>query len=262
MKSHSHIGQVFLLLLSTALLTACATSGGNDRMHRADTPETRRNAAEVHTQLGHGLMREGRLKQALEKLQIAVQFDPDYAPAHTMLGTLYSRIDNLPEAEKQYRRAVQLKPKEGDTNNNYAVLLCKMGKADKARSYFKKALADPFYKTPAVAWTNAGICRTRAGQYPLAVSDLQKALAIDPTYATALYQMARALYGQGEAFRASAFIQRYMARGHPHAQALKLGYDIATRLGNAEVAQNYARQLRNTFPDSKQAQALNTQTSP
>lgn len=248
-------------MLAALLLAGCTTVTGGDGMHRAKTPKARENAAAIHAQLGHALMNQGRLEEALDKLLTAVKFDDDYAPAHTLLGALYTRIGNLPDAEKHYRRAVALKPKDGSTNNNFAVFLCQEGKLQEAMPYFKKALADPFYKTPAVAWTNIGVCRMRTGQNQQAVSDFDKALAIAPRYATALYQMALAKYRLGDAFHASAYIQRYMASGNPNAEALKLGYDIATRLGNAEGAQEYARQLRSTFPDSKQAQALDAHTS-
>ncbi|HEX7341615.1 MAG TPA: type IV pilus biogenesis/stability protein PilW [Rhodanobacteraceae bacterium] len=250
------------LLAAVLALAGCATSSsGPDGMHRADTPAARKNAARVHTELGQGYLREGDLKRALSKLNTALQFDPDYAPAHTVLGALYARIGEFGKAEQNYRRAVELEPKDGATNNNFGAFLCHEGKVSEAMPYFKKALADPFYQTPEVAWTNAGACQMRVRNYKKAETDLGKALKFNPNYPDALYQMALALFSQGDAFHASAFIQRFQALGQPTAEELKLGYDIATRLGDAEGAQNYARQLRTKFPDSEQAQALARQAS-
>ncbi|HEX7338702.1 MAG TPA: type IV pilus biogenesis/stability protein PilW [Rhodanobacteraceae bacterium] len=246
----------------TMALAGCATGGGPDGMHRADTPSSREDAARVHTELGQGYFRQGNYKLALTKLNMALGFDPDYAPAHTVLGALYSRIGNRAKAEYNYRRAVEIKPKSGDTNNNFGQFLCSEGKATEAMPYFSKALADPFYKTPAVALTNAGVCEMSVNENQQAETYFNKALKINPTYADALYHMALAMYRQGDAFHASAFMQRYHDLGHPDAAALKLGYDIAKRLGDAEGAQAYARQLRSKFPDSEQAQALNTPTTP
>lgn len=254
------------LLLATVLaLGGCATMGASssdDGMHRADTPSTRENAARLHTELGRAYMARGELKAALAKLQTALSFDPDYAPAHTVLGALYSRLGEVANAEAHYRRAVELKPKDGDTNNNFGQFLCQEGKVDEAMPYFKKALADPFYQTRPLALTNAGVCQLRAHDYAQAQTYFASALRLDPKYPDALYEMASVLYTQGDAFHASAFVQRYQALGHPSAAVLKLGYDIATRLGNAEEAQDYARQLRSKFPDSEQAQALDTPTQP
>jgi type IV pilus assembly protein PilF len=37
---------------------------------------------------------------------------------------------------------------------------------------------------------------------------------------------------------------------------LKLGHDIELRLGDGEAAQDYAKRLREKFPDSEPARAL------
>src|SRR5690625_20883 len=253
---------LLMLLAGLLALGGCATTTGPDGMHRADTPEGRRNAARIHTELGQAYFKQGKLKTALDKLQTALQFDPDYMPAHSVLGALYTRIGNMDKAEQHYRRAVELKPKSGTANNNFGTFLCHQDRVSEGLPYIKKALADPFYKTPAMAWTNAGMCQMRVRNFEKAETDFTKALGFNPKYPDALYQMARALYLQGDAFHASAFIQRHRALGRPDAAALKLGYDIAKRLGNAEGAQDYARQLRAKFPDSEQAQALNTYKSP
>ncbi len=249
-----------LVAATLVLLTGCATGGG--RMQGADTPQERENAAQVHTQLGWHLIQQGRLEMALEKLQKAVQFDANYAPAHTVLGLLYTRINRPAKAEREYRRALQINPGDGDTNNNLGRFLCQQGRVKEGLPYFKKALADPFYKTRVKALTNAGACQIRGGLYTQAEASLAKALDINPRDPDALYQMARAHYLQGDAFRASAYVQRYQALGISSPAVLKLGYDIETRLGDAEGARDYARQLRSKFPDSEQAQALNTKTSP
>jgi type IV pilus assembly protein PilF len=239
-------------------LAGCATGGGS--IHQSDSSSSGQDAARVHTELGWHLMQQGNNKRALEKLQTALTFDANYAPAHTVLGLLYTRIGKPSKAETHYRRAVELEPTDGNTNNNFGRFLCQEGKTREGLPYFRKALADPFYKTRATALTNAGTCHIRAGDYAQAETSLRQALKDNPRYADALYQMARVNYLRNDAFHASAYIQRYQAVGVSNAAALKLGYDIETRLGDVEGARGYARQLRDKFPDSEQAQALNTKT--
>lgn len=249
-----------VLLVLLLALAGCASSGGIHPPSAATSDAE--DAARVHTELGQQYMKHGDLKGALAKLQMALQFDPDYAPAHTVIGVLYERIGDLPNAELHKRRAVALEPKDGATNNNLAVFLCQQGKVAEASGYFKRALADPFYATPDVAWTNAGTCVLKDKNYKLAEADYRKALAINPKNADALYQLAYILYQQNDAFRARAFVQRFEALGEPSAAALKLGHDVELRLGNAEGAQDYARRLRKRFPDSEQAHALDASRSP
>ena len=78
----------------------------------------------------------------------------------------------------------------------------------------------------------------------------------------ALYQLANMLYQRNDAFRASAFMQRYDALGQASPQALKLGFDIETRLGDKDAALNYRRRLQSQFPESEQARALDITASP
>ena len=254
------------VLLSAGLavaLTGCVTTttteagGVATKIPRATKAEQREEGARVHTQLGQQYMEHGDLQDAMVKLNKALDFDPNYVPAHTVLAVLYERINDLPNAELHYRKAQALAPAKGDTNNNLGLFLCsREGKAAEAMPYFQKAVADPFYQTPSLAWTNAGSCLTRSRDFAGAEVDFRKAIEIDPQNAEALYQLANVLYLQNDAFRARAFIQRFDAQGRPSAAGLKLGHDIESRLGNRDAALNYSRRLQSQFPDSEQARAL------
>jgi type IV pilus assembly protein PilF len=39
--------------------------------------------------------------------------------------------------------------------------LCRLGRFPDAEKYFLRAVEDPFYKTPAAALANAGVCAAR-----------------------------------------------------------------------------------------------------
>jgi type IV pilus biogenesis/stability protein PilW len=248
------------MLVALAMACAgCVTTGGDGpgaNLKPDSKADERRHGAEVHTELGTKYMEQGNLEGAMGKLNKAVEFDPSYAPAHTVLGVLYERINDPANAELQYRKAVELDPKKGDSNNNLAVFLCKQGRAGDAKPYFDRALADPFYATPDLALSNAGTCALKARDYDGAEVYFRKALDRNPQNADALYQMANVLYLKNDAFRARAFLQRFEALGVSSPDALKLGHDIELRLGNGEVAQDYAKRLRAKFPDSEPAHAL------
>jgi type IV pilus assembly protein PilF len=224
--------------------------------------EKAQNAADVHTRLAQHYIEIGNLQGALEKIKIAVTEDPQFVPAQTVMAYIYERINDMPNAEAHYRRAVELQPDKGDTNNNLGQFLCRIGKTQAALPYFTKALADPFYKTPDMAWTNEGICQLQAGDRAGAEASLRKAVQLNPNNANALLQLAHVLYLNQDYFRASAFLQRLDGLGQFNADSLKLGYDIESRLGNKDAAQNYSKRLLSQFPDSEQAQALNQSVRP
>jgi type IV pilus assembly protein PilF len=220
------------------------------------------SAADVHTRLAQHYIEIGNLQGALEKVKLAVDEDPGYVPAQTVMAYIYERINDVPNAEAHYRRAVELQPDKGDTNNNLGQFLCRIGKGRDALPYFTKALADPFYKTPDMALTNQGICQLQMGDRASAEASFRKATQLNPNNASALLQLAHVLYLGQDYFRASAFLQRLDAMGQFNADSLKLGYDIESHLGNRDAAQNYSKRLLSQFPDSEQAQALNSSVRP
>jgi type IV pilus assembly protein PilF len=247
--------------LGAALALGGCVASGSPRSSRGDQAE---EGARVHTELGRSYLQNGDLKGAQDKLNQALQFDPNYVPAHTLIALLDERINDQAGAELHYRKAVELEPAKGDNNNNLGAFLCKEGKIAESLPYFRKAVADPFYQTPDVAWTNAGTCQAM-GATPdnaAAEADFRQALALNPNNGEALFQIAKLLYLRNDAFRARAFIQRYDALGQSSPAALKLGHDIESRLGNKDAALDYARRLQSLFPDSEQTHAIDATASP
>ena len=216
--------------------------------------DRKQEAAQVHTELGAQFMARGDLKSADQQFRKAIEVAPDYATAHTMLAILDERVHLIKDAEAEYRRALAIDPKNGDANNNLGYFLCHHGSGKEAMTYFQRALADPFYATPAKANANAGACLSLMGDYKGAQDYLRKALGIDSNDPIALYEMAHVLYAQNDAFHARAFLQRLEAQGQATPDSLLLGYQIESRLGDADAARNYANRLRDQFPESDQAQ--------
>src|SRR5690606_28282017 len=176
--------------------------------------------------------------------------------AHTVFAVLYETINDSAKAGEHYRRAAELKPKGGSVNNNNGWFLCRQGQYAEAETYFQRALADPFYQTPALALSNSGSCLLHAGKRVEAEAALRKALALDPDDAEALLQLGVILYDKGEYLNARAFVQRYEAVGAPRPESLLLGRNVELRLGNGDAAREYTRKLLQEFPDSQQARQL------
>lgn len=243
------------MALGCALLAACASNAGGVR--KEDAATRNEDAARVHTELGQKYMQQGKLELALGKLKKALSFDADYVDAHTVIALLYENIGDLKQAEEHYRRAAELKPKSGNELNNYGAFLCKLGHYADANGYFDRAIADPFYKTPDVALTNAGTCLLKAGKYAAAEKDLRLAVERGPNNAEALFQLASVLYHQGDYFHARAFEQRFESVAKASPESLMLGRNIELKLGNSDAARDYTRRLIQGFPNSAQARALN-----
>ncbi|WP_300615201.1 type IV pilus biogenesis/stability protein PilW [Dokdonella sp.] len=249
------------LLAALALLAGCG-DGSIGGVKKESAASQRQDAARTRTDLGQKYMQQGKLEIALENLNKALEYDSSYVDAHTVIAVLYESINNPAKAGEHYRRATELKPKGGAEANNYGWFLCRQGRYDESQVYFDRALADPFYQTPALAMGNSGACLLKAGKREEAEKRLRAALDANPQDAEALVQLATLLYEKGEYLKARGFIQRFESIA-PYARpdALLLARNIELRLGNANAASDYTRKLMQGFPESEQARSLSAQRS-
>lgn len=238
--------KTLLTVTLLSILTACVSTGPKAPKPAAETVE----GAVINVKLATGYIKRGEYEIALEKLKRALQFDPNYAMAHTVIGVLYGRIGDLDKAGTHYKRAVELSPNDGGVLNNYAQYLCQMKQYQKAYPYFKKAVEQPFYRTPASALSNAGRCSIDEGDLDSAEAYLRQAIQSAPGYPPALLSLARLMNLKGDYLKARAFLERFHASGQVTPNSLHLGYDIELELGDTKASEEYRSKLIQQFPDS------------
>jgi len=238
-----------LILLMAFFLASCASNSESK-----DT--NNRKAAETNASLGQAYMERRQYEIAMEKLKRAIANDKTYAPAHTLLAMLYDTLGENQRAEQEYKAALKYDPTNGDVNNNYGAFLCGIGRGEHAEQYFLKAVEDPFYETPQLAYANAGQCALERDDLDSAETFLRQSLQYDEQFASALLSMADVSYRKGSFLRARAFLQRYEAVGVLNEESLLLGYRIESRLGDAKSANGYRQKFLERFPSSKQVGQL------
>lgn len=246
-----------VLLVGCAAQQAAPDGSGRTGLDRVSPVR----AADVNTRLGVGYLERGDMQLAMEKLQRAIEFDPAHVPAHVTLALVQERLGRDENARRSYREAIRLAPEDGGTLNSYAAFLCRQGEYRQAEDYFSRAVADPFYETKEVAHTNAGACAIQSRAFDRAEDHLRAALSINAEYPDALYHLANLFYQRDDAFRASAFLQRFEAVSDDDPAALSLGYRIERRLDNDREAARYLERLESRFPDSSQARDIRRLTS-
>lgn len=240
--------KTWVILLFFLALSACASTSPELSFPDQDTEAV--EGAVVNVKLATGYMRQGDYEVALEKLQRALQFDPNYATAHTVIGVLYTRIDEQQLAGKHYKRAVELNPNDGGILNNYGQYLCQVKRYKEAYPYFKRAIDQPFYSTPASAYSNAGRCAIDEGKLNKAEKYLRKALKISPSYPPTLLELAQLMELKNEHLKARAFLERYHSSGQVSPESLYLGYDVEHELGDESASEVFRYKLIQQFPDS------------
>lgn len=236
-----------------AVVAGCTTTTKN-------TSDTGQSPAEVNVQLGVAYMKRGDYESSLEKFNKAIRLDKNLTDAHTGIAVLYEQIGRPKLAERHYRKAVELAPDNGNVHNNLGQYLCKSGDFREAEKHFMKALEDPFYKTPEVAYTNAGTCALKIPAEERAERYLRAALEKDPEYGDALYRLAELMYERGDYMKARAFVQRFLDARGATADALFLAARVERELGDRRAEMRYASLLNEKFPDSPEARQLAEQS--
>ena len=234
--------------LAAATLVACASS--EPRFSDGSPTE----AARYNAQLGVAYMQQGDLQLAREKLQRAVEQDPQLGTAHTYLALVYEQLREPDLAGSHYRQAVRVAGDDPNVRNLYGTYLCRQKEIAKAEKQFLEAARNPLYRTPEVAFTNAGVC---ALQLPdgeeAAEAHFRQALSVNPRFPDALLRLSVLSMDTGQLLAARAFLQRYEAVADDTAQALWLGNRIESGLGDEQAAARYRQTLRAKFPQSEEA---------
>ena len=240
-----------LLLLVLAILAGCSSQPTH-----VDVTQKKRDSATVHTELGAGYFSRGQYAVALQELDAAVKADPTYAPAYNVRGLVYMTLRENDKAEQNFERALDFSPRDADINNNYGWFLCQTKREEESIKHFRTAFLNPLYATPEKAYLNAGICSQRMNRFKDAENYYREALQIRSGLPQANLGLAGIYFQAGNYSLARRFLSNYMQLAEPTAESLWLGIRIEHAAGGSDAEADYAAQLKDRFPDSREAQDL------
>jgi len=244
-----------ILLITITGISACSTKEEVVVDRKVSEPDLEQASA-LNIQLALGYIEREQLGIAQEKLEKAIEQDPDNVDAYTTMAYLKRIIKEYEEAEDYYLKALDIKSNDPGIHNNYGGLLCQMRRYEDALEEIKLAYESPFYETPYLAYANAGTCLLDKGDYKEAEKMLRKALRDQPKYAGALLSMAEIGVKTDKYLMARAYIQRYHAVAKPSAESLWIQIQAEKALGAEDHYLKYARQLLKQYPDSDEAVLL------
>lgn len=244
------------------IVAGCAAQPPDDSALRPLSPTTgdespARLRARVHTELAAGYYDLGNMGVALEEVQEAVRADESYGPAHNVAGLVYAQLKEDERAEASFQRALAVNPSDPDAHNNYGQFLCQRKREREAIKHFLAAVRLPLYTAAERSYVNAGVCARRSGDAASAEEFFQAALKLRPGQPQALFQMADLAYARAGYAEARSYLNRLAVAGSSTAEMLWLGVRVERRLGDRNSEASYASQLRNKFPASREARALN-----
>jgi len=197
------------------------------------------------------------METALDQVKLAIQADPNSSEAYSLRGLIYANLGDRALAEDSFRRALQLNPQDADGLHNFGWYLCQQKRYDEADGFFRRALAVPQYRGAPRTLLAEGVCLAAAGRLDGAEQVLGRSFELDPGNPTTAFNLSEVLYRRGEFERARFYIRRVNAMPDvSNAQTLWLAARIENRLGNRQGVQDLGTQLRNRFPDSREADAF------
>jgi type IV pilus assembly protein PilF len=209
-------------------------------------------AGRINARLAMEYLKRGQLQVAQEKIEKALAQNPKDVNVQLAAGLVYERLHENRTAEKHFRQAVRISPDSPEAQNALGAYFCRNKQQEKGEEMFLKAAANPLYRTPFVAYTNAGVCARSAGDLEQAERYLRQALTSKVDYPETYAQLAGVLHDRGNNLHARAFVERYLAVAPATPDMLLLGYNIEVAMKDEVAAAAFKARLEKEFPDSEQ----------
>ncbi len=247
-----------VLLLSVCILVSSCTTQPVATNSSADNERVERNqeAAEINIQLGAQYISNGDYQLADDKLKRAFKQDPQSSVARWTYAILQEKLNQPQAADHYYKEALRINPKDSRGQQSYASYLCRNGRYIEADKHFSKALADPLFNNREATSLTAGVCAMEIPDYLAAQKYFQESLRLNSRNRVALYQLAKLHFQQGDFAKSQSYLRDFEDVSKHTAESLWLAYRTERGLGNARIAQSYAKLLSNQFPGSKEAEQL------
>lgn len=214
------------------------------------------NAARINARLALEYLKRDQLNVAREKIEKALVQNPRDLTVQLSAGLVYERLQDKKRAEQHFRQALRADARNPEAQNALGAFHCRNKAYVKGVDMFLQAAQNPLYRTPEVAYTNAGVCARSAGKLERAEQYLRQALAIRSDYPETFVQLAGVTHDRGNNLQARAFVERYLAIAPATADMLLLGHQIEMALNDRAAAAAFGERLRREFPDSAQLRML------
>jgi tetratricopeptide (TPR) repeat protein len=156
-----------------------------------------------------GLVKEGKLAQAIDHYKRALEIYSDYLMARNDLGVQYLNLKRLAEAAEQFEAAIEVNAKVFNPRLNLGIVLVEQKKFFEAIDHLTHALS--IDSAQPAAHLYFGIASLETDELPAAERELSKALALGGNqYSIAHYYIAQIQMKKGDRDGAIGELKAYL----------------------------------------------------
>lgn len=227
--------------------------------------------------VGKKLFRQRNYQQAEDFLRRVVRHNPRYADVQNMLGVIHHAQGRFSDAIAAFERALEINPNYTEALLNLAVLFNDLGQYKEAKKLYERLRKSPTGKT-AKPSTPAGLGKSPEdiepvlrgklsnlhaetgdiylglGLYPHAISEYERALALNPSYTDIITKMGIAQRESGAVDASIKTLQGACKLNGKYLQAkIQLGVSLYTA-GKEKEARKTWQEILKTDPDNPSAQ--------
>jgi len=151
--------------------------------------------AKPHYDYGSALQKEGRLEEAAEQFNLALQFNPRDAKAHRSLAVVLTGQAKFDPAVPHMETALRLEPNNSEFHLIHANLLQRIGRNDEAAPHFEAAIR--LKPDNAEAHYSYAAFLAERGKNDECIGELRRVLQLRPDDPSAEFLLADALFAKG-----------------------------------------------------------------
>lgn len=255
MVNGNRLAQATLVVMAALLLSACVTVVKGPFNKKASPDK----AVENYTQLGLAYIQNGRVDWARQRLNRALEINPEYAPAHDGMGLLWQAEGELDLAEESFKKAMSLDENFSQARHHLGRLYTLNKDYAAADDELQQVAVNRYYENRVAAFNDLAINSYRWGKPDDARKWYLEALRIMPYNVDALVNVSTLMFEAQNYTESQKYFDRLdrlakRQQTQHNAHSLWLGIRLATISQDTERVIALATELKQNFPDTQEYQ--------
>ena len=164
--------------------------------------------SDIQYALGKALELQGKSKEAIPYLRLAVQAKSQEAMRHHNLAVSLTSDGRLEEAIREYLLALQIEPESSEVHHNLALLRLEQERLEDAAQHFQEVIR--IKPDHVEGHYHLGVTRDRQGLLDAAIEYYRRALQLKPAHIGAQVNLARVLGMQGKLDQAIVLLRQVL----------------------------------------------------